>query len=81
MMGLMATIDEHRPKYTLESSLIGTNPGKMLYNEYESQVSAQIEILLVRLGLNKNINTNLDQYSLQIFCFRNNNHDNSYKLR
>ncbi|XP_001604224.1 sodium/potassium-transporting ATPase subunit beta-2 [Nasonia vitripennis] len=27
MMGLMATIDENRPKWTLDSSLIGTNPG------------------------------------------------------
>ncbi|XP_014204441.1 sodium/potassium-transporting ATPase subunit beta-2-like [Copidosoma floridanum] len=26
-MGLMVTIDENRPKYTLDSSIIGTNPG------------------------------------------------------
>jgi sodium/potassium-transporting ATPase subunit beta len=28
MMGLLASIDENRPKYVLESSIIGTNPGK-----------------------------------------------------
>ncbi|XP_011502877.1 PREDICTED: sodium/potassium-transporting ATPase subunit beta-2-like [Ceratosolen solmsi marchali] len=27
MMGLLATIDENRPTYTLDSSIIGTNPG------------------------------------------------------
>lgn len=34
MMGLMATIDENRPKWTLDSSIIGTNPGKLISRLY-----------------------------------------------